>query len=144
MLKASTELFWNGLWETRNWGVEMRNGLKSLLVPDQFRPQFRHSKSAFNVAHLNMKVWLFIILILFHPLTFRNLFQLWKVSLICCLYYYSFCWRGSKHFDVNFWSFRPVKFPSKHKKEAANEGRGGCDGVYFPPESAIILFEEYL
>ena len=37
----------------------------------------------------------------------------------------------------------PSIFLSKDGKNVAYEGRNGCEGVYFPPESAFFLYSYY-
>ena len=63
-----------------------------------------------------------------------------KKSLIFCVYYYLLSRRGNKHFDVHFRWIKLVLFPSKDGKDVACEGRNGWKSVYFPPESASIVF----
>ena len=76
VLQANTELFWNGLVETSSRAIEMRNWLGTFLVPVQFPSQMKRNKLT-----CTFKSWFFILILLFYPLSFINIFQLWKIPL---------------------------------------------------------------
>ena len=80
---------------------------------------------------------------LFNFFEFVNLFLLWSTFWSCILYFYLLCRRKKKRFDVHFWRIRPVQFPSKDRKDAAFEERKWWEGVFFPPELAFLLCENY-
>ena len=77
--QANTQLFRNGLIETRNCGVEMRNRLGTLVVPVQFPSQMKRSKLTCTFEH---KILIFFIPILSYLMNFINIFLLWKIHLI--------------------------------------------------------------
>ena len=72
----------------------------------------------------------------FYP-RFLNIFQLWKIPLICCSYGYFLSQCRNKYFDVRFWQIWLVQFPSIDGQGAAYEERNRWQGVWLPPDSAF-------
>ena len=137
VLQAKMEPLRNGLSETRNRAVEMRNGLEILLVPVKLLPQKKHRKLTciFKFVLVNFSTWR-----LCYPMKFCNIFQLWKIPLI--FVYTNICCVGAGISTSTSISdgFGPCIFRQKYGEDGPYEGKIGWKAVDFPPESAFCFY----
>ena len=126
MLQANTEPYWNGLIQTRKKAIEMRNGLRILLVRFQFFPKW--TVVSWNVP-LNEKLWILLYesyLIWWFLINFPILNLLWS-------FVYSdiyFVGAGMSSFMSISDGLSPYIFHQKIEKTGPKREKIGWKGVF--------------
>ena len=102
VLQAYAEPLQSGLVETRNWAVEIRNGLGAVLGPARFPSQMKCSKQTGKFYTIKHEVLIFSSLFIY---CFFLIFSIYEKSLWSVVFTIVFLFRrGNEHFDVCFCS----------------------------------------
>ena len=138
VLQTATWSFPDASAYLRNELVELRNGLRKILLLFPAVDSIESSKHVYTWTFFSLFCFLFHVLYLYlvHILVvspMENLFDF-------CICYHLLCRRGNIYFDVHFWLITPVHLLSRDGKVVEYVGKKGLRGVYFPRESAFSNF----